>query len=387
MRIAFVTSGGAVKAACFHVGVCLALQEKGYVFQGGSPDHPRYPSSTPNLIDIYVGSSAGSFISSFLASGFSLEDILTSFAEQNRKGKGLKKITYWQMFHFGLPHWETPLKLFSKKRVVSATGGVEALLRNYLFMTGLASTKGIEKYLSSVLPYNHFNELAADLFIVATQLNHSKRTVFGKFSSLQYLTEGDTCDYTDAVNISQAVAASASLPPFYRPYRVKYKNGRIEDFFDGEIRKTLSTHVAKDVGADLIIASYTHQPYHYSKEVGSLADFGMTPILTQAIYQTIEQKIAINRRYHNKKAVVIETVDQFFKEHQLPDAKRKTIVELLEQKLDYRPNLRYLYIHPQPNNYEMFFGDHFNLSPKVMEAQMKIGFKSALQALRRFETS
>jgi hypothetical protein len=54
----------------------------------------------------------------------------------------------------------------------------------------------------------------------------------------------------------------------------------------------------------------------------------------------------------------------------------------MEQKLDHRRNVQYIYIHPQPHNYEMFFGDHFNLSPKVMEVQMKVGFRSAMNALK-----
>ena len=45
-------------------------------------------------------------------------------------------------------------------------------------------------------------------------------------------------------------------------------------YIDGEIRDTLSTHVAIDAGADLVIASHTHQPYHFQKEIGSLTEHG-----------------------------------------------------------------------------------------------------------------
>ena len=34
---ALVLSGGGVKAAAFHIGVCLALKDKGFKFAGGSP--------------------------------------------------------------------------------------------------------------------------------------------------------------------------------------------------------------------------------------------------------------------------------------------------------------------------------------------------------------
>lgn len=380
-KIAFVASGGAVKAACFHLGVCLALLEKGFKFQGGSIATPNYGPKTENLIDTYVGSSAGAIISSYLSVGFTPEEILNAFAEKNTKDSRLKKISYWQMLHIGLPIISSSIKMLKKKHSISASGGLEAVFRNYLTLTGLASAKGIEEYLSENLLFNGFNDLAADLFVVATQLNYSKRTIFGKFSSLQYLSEKETCHYTHEIPISQAVAASAALPPFYRPYRVTYPNGEKVDYFDGEIRKTLSTHVAKDVGADLIIASYTHQPYHFTEEVGSLADYGMTSIVIQAIYQTIEQKIATVKNHYKKISTVIDTINKFFIDNQLPDEKRKTLVAQIEQVLDHKKNIRYIYIHPQPHNYEMFFGDHFNLSPKIMEAQMKIGFRAGLHAL------
>ena len=35
---ALVLSGGGVKAAAFHAGVCLALNEKGFRFAGGTKD-------------------------------------------------------------------------------------------------------------------------------------------------------------------------------------------------------------------------------------------------------------------------------------------------------------------------------------------------------------
>src|SRR3990167_4293446 len=198
-RIAFVASGGAVKAACFHLGVCLALEEKGFKFQGGPQNSPRYAPDTKNLIDIYVGSSAGAIMSSYLATGFTPDEILHAFAETNKDKTRLKKISYWQMFHVGLPLLSSSYRLLRKRHVISASSGLEAIFRNYLTFTGLASTKGIEEYLANNLPFNKFSDIAADLFVVATQVNYSKRTIFGKFSALKYLTEKETCNYSDEI--------------------------------------------------------------------------------------------------------------------------------------------------------------------------------------------
>src|ERR1700733_3278192 len=79
-KIAFVCSGGAAKAGAFHLGVALALQEQGFKFYGGKP--PTGGASRPPgpmEISTYVGSSAGSIITTYLAAGYSLDNIFNSF--------------------------------------------------------------------------------------------------------------------------------------------------------------------------------------------------------------------------------------------------------------------------------------------------------------------
>ena len=78
-KIAFVCSGGAAKAGAFHLGVALALQEQGFRFQGGkSPGDGSVHVPKPMEISTYVGSSAGSIISTYLAAGYSLDNIFNS---------------------------------------------------------------------------------------------------------------------------------------------------------------------------------------------------------------------------------------------------------------------------------------------------------------------
>src|SRR5277367_68605 len=80
-RIALVLSGGGIKAAAFHIGVCLALQEKGFRFIGGTREGVEESPflHDPLAIKTYVGSSAGALVSSFLASGHSVKEIIESF--------------------------------------------------------------------------------------------------------------------------------------------------------------------------------------------------------------------------------------------------------------------------------------------------------------------
>src|SRR5688500_2282309 len=79
-NISLVLSGGGVKAAAFHIGACIALKEKGFRFAGGSKEHVEKVYSDSTLtFKTYVGSSAGSVISTFLASGYDIDSIVDAF--------------------------------------------------------------------------------------------------------------------------------------------------------------------------------------------------------------------------------------------------------------------------------------------------------------------
>jgi predicted acylesterase/phospholipase RssA len=253
----------------------------------------------------------------------------------------------------------------------------------WLKWAGLFSTAGIERYLrEDVLPSNDFQRLEADLFIVATQLNHSKKVVFGKY---KYTPDDKTVNYVNDIGISDACAASTALPLIYAPYPIKNGKGNSVYYFDGEIRDTLSTHVGYDAGADLIIASYSHQPYHFSREIGSLHQYGMPAILIQALYLLIERKIRSAAENHERNAIALDAVSRFFKEQNLSDELRTQCLDVLERKLGARRGVDYVYIHPKSTDYQMFFGDHFNLSARKMSEIVRIGFRSAIDVLRRYE--
>src|SRR5262249_37558598 len=161
-----------------------------------------------------------------------------------------------------------------------------------------------------VLPSNDFHSYESDLFIVATQLNHSRKVVFGKY---KFSPDDKTVVYVSDTKISQAAAASTALPPVFAPYAIKNEKGHNVYYFDGEIRDTLSPHVGFDAGADLIIASYSHQPYHFSREIGSLHQFGLPAILIQALYLLIERKIQHAVETHSRNAIALDSVSRFFR--------------------------------------------------------------------------
>ena len=208
-KIALVLSGGGIKAAAFHIGVCLALQEKGFKFAGGTKEMVRQqnPNDEPLTIKVYVGSSAGAFVASILAAGYSVESLINAF----QVGSGtsptfdkndlryLKPITYRDIFNLN----SSGLLKFIPRSIMEKTlvsGGLESLLKTGLKLNGLFSTKGMESYLrKEVLLDNDFARLGVDLYIIGTQLNHTRKVIFGNFPE-SYKTENTK--YINYANIS-----------------------------------------------------------------------------------------------------------------------------------------------------------------------------------------
>lgn len=393
-KVALVLSGGGIKAAAFHIGVCLALQEKGFRFAGGTKEMVRqnFPESDkdPLTIRVYVGSSAGAFIASCLSAGYPVESLINAFQVgsgttptfEKNDIRYLKPMSYRDIFNLNASDLIKfiPRTLMEKALV---TGGFESLLKNGLKLNGLFSTKGMESYLrKEVLLDNDFSRLGVQLFIIGTQLNHTRKAIFGDFPE-SYKT-GDT-KYINYATISDAVACSTALPPVFSPYGIKRPDGKEIYYYDGEIRDTLSTHVAADNGADLVISSFSIQPYHYTKEMGSLHNYGIPLIANQALYQVVQQKIMRHIQHRNEIRSIYKAVDGYFKEANLPEEHKEKLLEIIRDRANYHPEVDYIYISPRPQNYEMFFVDHFSLNPEILARIVRIGFKSAINTLRHHD--
>lgn len=390
-KIALVLSGGGIKAAAFHIGVCLALKELGFRAAGGQKEivRQKFPDNDPLTIRMYVGSSAGAFIASILAAGYPIESLINAFqvgsGQEPSYSKDdiqyLKPMGYRDIFSVNGGNFLNLIPdMFLRRSLV--VGGVETFLKNGFKLNGLFTTRGLEKYLrKEVLIENDFSRLGVELFVIGTQLNHTRKAIFGSFPNSEKTA---TIKYIGYSTISEAVACSAALPPVFAPYGITRPDGKEIFYFDGEIRDTLSTHVAADHGADLVISSYSTQPYHYTPEMGSLHKYGIPVIVNQALYQVIQQKIARHIEHQSTIRRIYEDVDSFFKEHKLPDELREQLLQKVRSQSGYKPGVDYIYIHPRPQNYEMFFVDHFSLNPQILARIVRIGFKSAYNVLRQY---
>jgi predicted acylesterase/phospholipase RssA len=390
-KIALVLSGGGIKAAAYHIGVCLALQEKGFRFAGGTKDqvNKNFDPEDPKTIRLYVGSSAGAFVSSILASGYSLEALIKAFqmgTEFHLPGWGEENLTTLHPFSYrhifninGLDLVKSLPRMALDRSLIQ--GGIESLIKSGFKVNGLFNTKGIERYLRKhVVIENDFRNLGVDLFIIGTQLNHSRKAIFGPFEES---SKDEKTKYINYCSISDAVAASTSLPPVFAPYPIQRPDGKTIYFFDGEIRDTLSTHVAADHGADLVISSYSVQPYHYSQDVGSLHRFGVPVILNQALYQVIQQKIDKHIEYQKNIETLYSDIRDLLAKYNWPLEKQNEILELVCSRTGYKPAVDYIYVHPSEKNYQMFFVDHFSLNTKILGQIVTFGFKSCLSTLKQ----
>ena len=58
---------------------------------------------------------------------------------------------------------------------------------------------------------------------------------------------------------------------------------------------------------------------------------------------------------------------------------------LLQDRLDFKETMNWVFIHPEPKDREMFFGDHFTLNTRILQNVVTIGYKRAMAVLRRYD--
>lgn len=144
-------------------------------------------------------------------------------------------------------------------------------------------------------------------------------------------------EYYQNISVSESIAASMSVPLLYSPYPIKNpQTNNIEYYIDGDIRDTLSSHIAFDNQCETIINSWAYTPYHYNKMVGSLAHLGLPTIITQTINLMIEKKILSYQSNIKKAKNLIDTLHSYMKEESLEKKHIDDILSIVERKLNYQ---------------------------------------------------
>ena len=430
-KIAFVGSGGAAKALGYHLGVLMALEEYGITVRGYGGKY--------EITDL-IGSSAGSIFGAFISNNFTL-DVITDFLEEKtfwryfinprsrEKGK-MYGLSYQDIFPPNIPNlnelvdrvndrltWERYKNVFNdmgelarsfvpevmrtgdvemsiEKSLKSANKdymGIEGVVREFVRFPALSNTDRIEQYLAEILEIDDFRKLQRErginLFVIGSELNNPRKAIFGPRRG-EFTTDPWADRYIDGIPISTSVAASCALPVIYRPKKIMVE-GEKHYYVDGEVKQTLSSHVAKDNGADLVIVSHTLEPYRYDHTKRSLTRHGMISILLQCVFIGVSQKIKNAWSTHELTHNIYDHIstpkfqkelDAILKEHASGNTKKiaKAVTEFLEETvaelLNIDKELQYIYI---PSGNEVFWMDHFNIFPHYMKRLANAGYRQA----------
>jgi len=241
-KTALVLGGGGFTGAVYEIGALRAL------------DLLSVNRSVTDF-DVFVGTSAGSFVAAMVANGVSPEEMMrvldrqapTPFPEialstllsLNLRELTSKAVAFpWRIAKLG---WNIARHVGQVSALDVVLGIAEGL------PAGMYSGEGVEDYVRRVLATegraDDFRALERQLYITATDLDTCERVVFG--------TDG----FND-VPISTAVRASTALPMVYEPVRVGDR-----DLVDGGLTSTTNLDVAVEAGARLVVIVNPLVPY------------------------------------------------------------------------------------------------------------------------------
>src|SRR6202050_2871966 len=335
-KTALVLGGGGFTGGVYEIGALRALDLMA-------------TNSTVNQFDVYVGTSAGSFIAALCANGVTPEEMMRVVTHQGRapfRDVDLGDLLQLNLLEFARTGATLPLRMVSLARqVVGQRGQVSAMDVLLGLAEGLPSGAytgaGIEKYLHGVLSEpgrsDEFRELRRELYLTATDLDTCERIVFG--------AEG-----YDDVPISTAVRASGALPMVYAPVQVK---GR--ELIDGGVVSTTNLDIAVEAGAKLVVVINPLVPFvnDFAGQVRTLrgtrprrvSDMGFA----QIGYQTF--KLLAHQRLH----------------------------EMAERWEERYPGVDIVLIEPEPTDELMFQTSMMNFTSRVEIARH--GFESVTKHL------
>jgi NTE family protein len=271
-KTALVLGGGGFTGGVYEIGALRALDLLAV-------------NSTVNNFDVYVGTSAGSFVAAMLANGVTPDEmmqVLNSRVPSELEDLDLDKVLKPNYLGYLQKTMALPLRSMELVRSLARLGEISAIdigvgLAEAL-PTGLYSGAGLNDYVAEVLGaggrVNDFRLLERELYLTATDLDTCERIVFGED------------DWRD-VPISKAVECSTALPIVYKPVELK---GR--ELVDGGIRSTTNVDIAVENGAKFIVVVNPLVPYVnefekmiptvFGTRVRRVSDMGMPAIANQA---------------------------------------------------------------------------------------------------------
>jgi len=268
--------------AIYEMGVLAALEE-------------RLEGPSLNEFDVYVGISAGSYVSTLLASGVPPAVLHRSVSLPSGSRTDLDDLSLFR------PNWDEILwrigraprivadalaRCLENPREVTLTDLVASFAT--VLPSGFFTLAGMEAWLEGWLGKpgrtNDFRKLKRVLRCVAVELDTGEIAPFG-------------APGYDEVPISKAVTASCALPGLYRPVRIGDT-----DYIDGGVRKTAHISLALAERCGLVVCVNPIVPVRFRSghitlpssgrsSAGALRTRGLLAILDQVFRLTLHSRM------------------------------------------------------------------------------------------------
>ncbi len=223
-KVALVLSGGGARGLT-QIGVIKELEKAGLI---------------PDMI---VGTSMGSIIGGFYSSGYTTDELLDIFTrfDWDRALSLTNKYKRTTLF----PEQK---KIQDRSLLTIPLDGIKPVILPSAFSNGLYLSEKINSHVLNARyhSFGNYLNLKFPFAAVATDIDSGKKVI---------MTDGD---------LSQSIKASLTFPLLYSPIDI---NGR--NLVDGGLTANIPSDVAKELGADYIIAVNTTSPLKHGEELSS----------------------------------------------------------------------------------------------------------------------
>lgn len=221
-KFALVLSGGGARGFA-HVPVLMELDKRGIV------------------PDIVIGTSMGAVIGSFYSAGYSGEELEELILNTDLMGYFLHLSAVREADTIPSPFTDYDTNLLTVEFGSSGFGASNGLIDDQ-YINGF-----LRRYLSKVLSIDDFDDLVVPFRAIGTDITNNRKVVFSSGS------------------LFDAVRSSMAIPVVFSPVRLQDGSYII----DGGLEDNLPTDIARDLGADIVLAVDVNDARHLYGDHGN----------------------------------------------------------------------------------------------------------------------